>query len=204
MSSIAAKYGFADWKAIYEHGDNAALRKKRPNPNVIHPGDRVVIPDREVKQVGCATGEAHKFQVKAQQTRLKIRFRDADGNAYGDRKYKLTVGAATFEGRTDGDGLVDQPVPPHESRGELVVWLHGEDTDGYKFPLDLGALDPPEEISGAQARLINLGFDGVAVSGALDEVTREALLAFQKKHGLTESGALDDATTAALRRHHEE
>lgn len=204
LSSIAARYGFADWKAIYEHADNAELRKKRPNPNVIHPGDRVTIPDRELKEVGCATGAVHRFVVKAQPTRLKIRFRDAEGKGYADRKYQLVVGARTLEGRTDGDGLVDQPVPAHEARGELTVWLHGEDTDGYKLSLDLGALDPPEEISGAQARLVNLGFDGVEVSGALDDGTREALRAFQEKHGLTVSGALDEATIAELRKQHEE
>ena len=39
LSRIALRFGFADWRAIYDHADNASFRKKRPNPNLIKPGD---------------------------------------------------------------------------------------------------------------------------------------------------------------------
>src|SRR4051794_35831575 len=64
ISSIAQLYGFGDDKAIYEHPDNEELRKKRPNPNVLLEGDRVVIPDRAAKELECAAGKMHRFQVR--------------------------------------------------------------------------------------------------------------------------------------------
>jgi hypothetical protein len=43
---IAGKYGFKDWKAIYDHPSNADFRRRRPNPHLILPGDRIAIPDK--------------------------------------------------------------------------------------------------------------------------------------------------------------
>lgn len=44
LSSIAASYGFRDYRTICDHPSNAAFRAKRPNPNLIYPGDVVMIP----------------------------------------------------------------------------------------------------------------------------------------------------------------
>ncbi|MBU8899724.1 amidohydrolase family protein [Corallococcus sp. M34] len=41
---LASLFGFKDWKSIYEHKSNEALRGKR-GPNEIQPGDSVTIPD---------------------------------------------------------------------------------------------------------------------------------------------------------------
>jgi hypothetical protein len=46
LSSIAAKYGFPDWKAVYYAPCNADLRKHRPGPDKILSGDRVFIPPK--------------------------------------------------------------------------------------------------------------------------------------------------------------
>lgn len=45
LSSIAAKYNAGSWRDIYRHPQNAAFRRKRPDPNRIFPGDHVFIPD---------------------------------------------------------------------------------------------------------------------------------------------------------------
>lgn len=42
--AIAAKFGFKEWKLIYEHPDNAALRSSR-GANEVKADDRVIIPD---------------------------------------------------------------------------------------------------------------------------------------------------------------
>jgi hypothetical protein len=47
--SIAREYGFLNWRALYDHPDNAAFRKLRPNPAYIVPGDLLVIPGHENK-----------------------------------------------------------------------------------------------------------------------------------------------------------
>lgn len=43
LSAIARKHGMS-WQDIYNHPDNADFRRKRPNPNLIYPGDVIMIP----------------------------------------------------------------------------------------------------------------------------------------------------------------
>jgi len=43
LSGIGARWG-TSWTKIYQHPSNAEFRKKRPNPNIIRPGDNVNIP----------------------------------------------------------------------------------------------------------------------------------------------------------------
>jgi len=44
LSVIARKYGLKSWKDIYRYDANEKFRDKRPNENLIFPGDVVVIP----------------------------------------------------------------------------------------------------------------------------------------------------------------
>lgn len=44
LSVIAKKYGFQTWQELYNHPDNAMLRKLRPDPNRIAVGDQISIP----------------------------------------------------------------------------------------------------------------------------------------------------------------
>jgi len=34
LTQIAAKYGFRDYRTIWQHGQNAALNAQRTNPNI--------------------------------------------------------------------------------------------------------------------------------------------------------------------------
>jgi len=43
LSSIGQRHG-VDWNKIYNHPSNIAFRTKRPNPNLIEPGDVIFIP----------------------------------------------------------------------------------------------------------------------------------------------------------------
>ena len=60
MSSIAALYGFADYQLIYGDGANAELRRLRPNPNVLYPGDRVFVPEVTPSKQDCAVDAKHR------------------------------------------------------------------------------------------------------------------------------------------------
>lgn len=44
LSKIAKRYGLGSWREIYFHAANTAFRQLRPNPNLIHPGDCVMVP----------------------------------------------------------------------------------------------------------------------------------------------------------------
>jgi len=46
LSAIARRYGVRFWANIYLAGENDDFRLKHPNPNLIRPGDRIVIPDK--------------------------------------------------------------------------------------------------------------------------------------------------------------
>jgi len=45
LSRIAVRHGLPSWRMIYNSPDNAEFRRKRPNPNLIQPGDVLILPD---------------------------------------------------------------------------------------------------------------------------------------------------------------
>lgn len=204
LSSIAKQYGFHDYRTIYEHGNNADFRQLRKNPNVIKPGDQLFIPDKDQKIVERPTGASHRFQVQKRKTMLRIIVKDED-TPLRNQPYTLEVEDQKFEGTTDGDGLLKQEIPPDAVEGVLRMQhsVNGG-THSLEWQLRLGHLDPVDEISGAQARLNNLGFFCGAVDGVSGPRTEGALRSFQKKHGLAETGQLDDATQALLRDSHDQ
>jgi len=46
LNAIAKANGYRDWQVIYGSQCNARLRALRPNPNLIKPGDTVLLPPR--------------------------------------------------------------------------------------------------------------------------------------------------------------
>ena len=60
MLIIASTFGFRNWRTIYEHHGNAALRATRPNPHILYEGDEVFIPDKEPREIECDTGNRHQ------------------------------------------------------------------------------------------------------------------------------------------------
>ncbi len=53
LTGIAKSYGFkgSDWRKLYNHPENASLRKKRKDPNVILAGDKVKVPAVSLKDL---------------------------------------------------------------------------------------------------------------------------------------------------------
>jgi peptidoglycan hydrolase-like protein with peptidoglycan-binding domain len=114
------------------------------------------------------------------------------------------VDGEAVEGVTDASGLVDQPVTAGNTRGELLLWPDDDPDATCRFKLALGELDPADELTGAQARLANLGFMEPGMTREDGEVTRAALRWFQRAHGLAETGTLDAATSDKLQQIHDE
>ncbi len=201
LTKIAARFGFADYRVIYNHPDNAEFKKRRPNPDVIFPGDVLVIPDKEDKSVAVPTGGKHRFQVKRPPKRvLRIAFRTSEDQPLAGAGYTLSFGDQEIEGETDGDGVLEAEVPHDLDRATLLI-------DGAEHDLQVGSLNPitsaPDGgVSGAKARLANLGYDAPPVDGKMDVATAAALAAFQRDHGLDPSGDLDDATRKKLQSVH--
>jgi hypothetical protein len=60
LSSIARQHGIGSWQALYNDPSNVAFRAKRPNPNLIFPGDQINIPGTGpmAGAAGAAKGQA--------------------------------------------------------------------------------------------------------------------------------------------------
>ena len=182
IRTIANRHGFADPEVIWRHEDNAELRKVRPSANVLAPGDRVAIPDRDEKTVDAAAGRVHRFVVRRPKRDLRVVFIDATGAAVAGTPYVLTLGKEERRGTTGSDGAVDEKDIGLDVD---LATLHLPDL-GIRRILRVGHLDPHHEDTGWRQRLENLGYRG-------DE---EGLAAFSGDQDLPENA---DATTVRER-----
>lgn len=190
LSRIAARHGFA-LATLWDHPDNAALRRLRGNPDVLLPGDVVVIPDRELKAVASPSGAHLRFVLKRAPLMLKLAFVDLQGKPIAAARVQLRLGGAV-DLVTDGDGRIEHAIDARDERGEVVL------AQGVA-ELRVGHLDPIDEDAGVRARLSNLGYLIGPVEDADDgEELRLALQEFQADHELPFTGELDDATRAKL------
>jgi N-acetylmuramoyl-L-alanine amidase len=203
LSSIARNYGFDDWRVIYNHPDNAQFKQEHPNPNLIYPGDKLVIPDLDEGGVAGPTETKHKFEIKLDETLLRIVVQDMLDQPFGNRKFKLTFAALPLiEGTTAVDGLIETAVAPELKTGRLEVFIHGDNEPPAVWELLIGALDPVKIKSGQQARLNNLGFESGKVDNIDGPITKGAVKRFQKKHGLVEDGIVGQKTRPKLEEVH--
>jgi len=198
MITIAKKKELRSWEWIWNHPQNAALRGKRPDPQVLAPGDQVFIPPKKPKDFQVDTGKKHVFRVKSLKAKLRVSLSDENGGSLSGKKFKLEVGGKTIEGQTTGDSAVELDIDPEPAKGKLTVWMGTDPEKELTWNLDLGRIDPIELLSGVQARLNNLGFLSGPVDGELDDDLKSALTQFQILHGLDPSGAADDDTKAKL------
>jgi hypothetical protein len=195
IPSIAADNGFF-WETIWNHPENAQLKAKRKSPNQLVPGDEVFVPELRQKWVSKGVDGTHKFKRKGVPARLKIQLKLL-GEPRANEPYVLELDGRQIKGTTDGNGMVDQFIPPNARGGRLIL-------GGGKeiIPVRIGHLNPIEEISGVKQRLNNLGYQCGSEDDELDPRTRVALKAFQAEHGLPVTGEPDAATKAKLRELH--
>jgi hypothetical protein len=193
--SLSEVYGlFAS--TIWDHPDNSALRQRRPDMNVLMPGDVVVIPDKRLRMEKRPTGARHTFRRKGIPAlfRLQVYYLHIP---CANQRYKLIVDGVTLEGTTNAQGIVEQYVPALSKVGELII---GEDS--VRIQLLFGQLDPTDELVGVQKRLNNIGYDCGTPDGTLNEQTQNALMLFQREHNLKESGEADSATLELIDKIH--
>jgi hypothetical protein len=196
LSSIAARHGFGDWKKIYDDPQNAAFRKKRPNPNLLFPGDEVFIPEKKAKQFSMKTGEVTALAVPLPRRRLRLTVLDGDDKPLANQAWVIEGKDATAVGTTDGNGRLEAEVPANLSRATLEL-------AGLVFELELAGLDPVDEgLSGLRGRLTSLGYDPGLDEPQMTEQTRNALASFQRDHGLEGNGEPTADTLRKLKEVH--
>jgi len=201
LSKLARKYGFADLRTIWDHPNNAELKRKRHNPNVLFPGDKLFIPLRESREESRPTEKKHRFQLKAEKLRLRIRFLGIDSKPAAGVKVDMTIDGTITSLTTSGDGNVDELLSPLAQKGSIQ--FKDERTPfEQQIPIEVrvGHLDPIEEESGQRGRLNALGYDAgdPAEAGDASLALRSAVEEFQCDHGLTVDGIVGPQTRKKL------
>jgi hypothetical protein len=198
IMSIAEEFGFL-WETIWNYPDNADLKELRKDPNILHPGDVVVIPEKTPRNESAPVDQLAHYVKKTPKAQVRLRLLDLRRQARANVDYTATVDGVVSSGTSDGDGFITLIVPPNARQLKLKV-TEGAKTDEYTLPL--GSIDPIGEVSGVQHRLANLGYSCGSEQGTLGESTRGAIRAFQKETNLNVTGELDDATRQKLKEMH--
>ena len=191
LAGIAKKYGFRDFHTVWDDGPNADLKKSRKNPNILFPGDSVLIPDLLPKWVGADTGKLHLFNVKIQKVLLQIIVEDTDETPLAGTPSTLKVKENKFEQPVQPDGMVKAEIDEDDKDGQLTLKEKKLD-----YRLRIGHLNPlivdpdketdakrrAEAIIAWQDRLNNLGYFAGFTIDDTDQF-QWALQEFQRDHG---------------------
>jgi hypothetical protein len=198
IMSVAEAHGFF-WETIWNHPDNGELKQLRNDPNILFPGDIVIIPEITLRIENAPTDTRTKFVKKTNHVHVRLRLLDMKRKPRPNAEYIATVDDVVSTGHSDGNGYITIPVRPDSRQLKLKV-IDGTRTDEYTLPL--GSIDPIDEISGVQQRLSNLGYPCSSEQGTMGEITRSAICAFQKEMNLNVTGELDDSTRQKLEQIH--
>lgn len=226
INNIAFANGFT-WETLWNHPKNAQLKGKRKDPNLLNPGDVVHVPDLTIEEKSCAADQRHSFRRKSVPAKLKMQllkqkdkdekastaptgdlsqYEDPDFQPHSEKDvpranvpYVLEIDGVLIHGSSDGNGFIEAPISPGASSGRLI--LNPGTPDEETYPLQLGGVDPIEELGGIKERLANLGFPAGDGDGETPEM-EVALTLFQEKYGLPITGKLDEATRQKLKTVH--
>lgn len=195
LSRIAKKYGFRNYQTIWDRPENKDLKDKRKNPNVLFPGDRLFIPDKQVKKEARSTNQVHRFKVSEAKIMLRLVVRDLDSQPVANTPCELHVEDKKYQLTTDGNGKIEQLIPATAESGKLLF-------KQIEVPLKIGHLDPVDEITGQEARLNNLGYNAGSSNDPKDAQLRSAIEEFQCDYNLTVDGVCGPTTQAKLKEIH--
>lgn len=202
LVKIAKENGFLDYRTVWDDAQNKELKDKRKNPNVLAPGDQLFIPDKTAKKESRATGQTHRFQVKKEKNLLRLMLEDIYWKPIANAKCELRVDGELFQVVSGADGKIEQEIPVTAQKGELVVKDGDTPLKNVKLEIQIGHLDPVEEVSGQKARLSNLGY--YLGSPDNDDASRfqSAVEEFQCDNGLSVDGDCGPNTQAKLKQVH--
>jgi hypothetical protein len=191
VSGIAHAYGFEDYAAVWNHPENAKLRKSRTRPHVLMAKDQVVVPEAKDRPVPRTTGAQHLFTLVRSPLKLRVRLLHATMKPAEDEACVLL--GEKLSTKSDGKIAVEVDKTAREGRLELP---------DAQLTLSIGGLSPTDDDSDAgwKARLHNLGFlwDPRLEGKDGERELRFALQDFQAECKLPLTGTLDSRTKAKL------
>lgn len=202
LSLIADSYGLHSFKKVWDDPANAELKKLRKNPNVLLPGDELVIPDTDKKEESGQTEMRHQFVLLGEPLALRLVIKNESAEPVADTPCLLDLDGNLNELRTDSSGKVQLDVPRSTRQGRLII--ENEDLAIHlALPVGVGELDPFDTITGQIGRLNNLGYDAGDVQKLADaaatERFRSAVEEFQCNEKLKVDGVCGPVTQAKLR-----
>jgi hypothetical protein len=202
VAAIADGNQLESFAKVWNDPDNAELRKRREVPHALLPGDVVAIPEREPLIYQKPTGKQHVFTVHLMPLKLRLVLLDELGKPFAHTAGTLTVdGGGDQDITTDADGLTEVTINHGTTAASLTLGTR-------TYRLQIGHLDPIDEVSGQLARLKALGyFDGQVPEAAdfeneRDDIKLEVQLAWellQDAHGLKVTGQANDDSVRKLK-----
>lgn len=196
ISSIAFQRGFFR-ETIWGDSLNAELAKKRVDDgNVLAENDVLQIPERQPAWRQYDVDSHHRFLRKGAAEKLILQFK-LNGEPRSKAQYVLDIDGVVRDGETDGNGVLDVWIPSNAKGGKVRFLVTGEE-----YVLQLGSLAPASTVSGAKARLKNLGLYTGEINDVMDPAFETALRGFQRLYKVDTEGGLNEATQAKLRALH--
>ena len=200
IASLAFGQGLLP-QTVWDDARNQHLHQANRSMYLLISGDVVYLPAPRQKMISVTVDTRYTLRRNAVPELLDIRLVDFQQNGRAGLPYRLTVETGegvpvpARSGVTDAAGLLREPIPPSALRATLV--LQDEEGEEEVLELELGELNPLEDLRGVQGRLRALQFP-CPLNGELDEQTQNALAAFQATWGLTVTRTADDATRGKL------
>ena len=198
ISSIAEKYGLFGEK-VWDHPNNSRLKEKRKDPNILYPGDKVFVPEKEKKEKSGNTEQRHRFKSKGKRRYLRLVIQDPQENPLVRKPYILEIDGRLLEdpgateSKTDNNGVIEHQIPAGANKGRLSI-------DNEIWTLKLSSLDPLETIEGIQGRLNNMNYQVGPIDGIEGPRTREAIRNFQRDYDLVVDGKCGHKTQEKLKK----
>jgi hypothetical protein len=209
ISRLAEQYGLVLFDTIWNHSENADLKQKRENPNVLWPSDEVFIPAQKSKTVDAVTEKRHRYKLRGKPLKLRLVVQDTTGMPLANAKVRLQIDGYPLSLKADEHGLIEQAIP--RSAENAVLILDDHDTP-FTEPIKIciGHLDPIDTDSGWIARLNNLGYYAGSTEQlpleasaeqrtARERLLRSAIEEFQCDHGLVVDGKCGPKTQKMLK-----
>jgi len=142
FARVAALNNYYNYRTLYDHPDNAAIKTKRPNPNQLAEGDVVKIPEKRQKTAALTLDGKNSFVVDRRKTKLRLVVTDSAKHPLVPTACDLRVGNSSNSNAPGGQGLIELEVDPTKRSGELKLRFAALPAPGA-IPADPPPANPP-------------------------------------------------------------
>ena len=191
LARVAAFHQRRTFAPLWNAPENAALRRARPNPNILAEGDPVHVPARIQREVDRGTEHRHRFVAELRPLTVTLVRQRLDGTPPPDAPKEVLVEGKPVKFSSPTAGSTEFPVGPLDDR--CTVRAGSDD-----IILRVGFLQPVATVAGQRERLNNLGYDAGEKDDPQGLQFRSAVEEFQCDHGMKVDGKCGTQSQAKL------